>query len=178
MTSSYLRSLEIAHVLCKRYRELEEGTNSLTVPGVPGLHYLLQDRQKRLWRALLCGGEQQTHIVHCESELRRGCRDVNQSPQARPLEGIDRMLALPLRYCRPTNHFSFLSLAVSPSDPCTLGGDDAGVSPFSLRHRTCYHASHGFDLPASPEHQREKMETTTRNQFSIADLLTSRQRCP
>src|SRR6266581_7953251 len=142
------------------------------VASVPGLQRLLKDRQKRLWRALLGGSEQQAHVVHRVSELLRGRRNVNQRPQASPLEGIDRTLALPLLDCRPTRCLSSLSLAVTPCDPCTLGGDDTSVSPFSLCHRTYYHASYGFDLPASPPHQREKMETTTRNQFSIANLLT------
>src|SRR6266568_5578479 len=151
MTSSCLRSLEVAHVLREGQGELDEGTHALMMSGVPGEHRLLKDAQKRLWRALLCGGEQQAHVVHCQSELLRGCRNVNQRPQARPLKGIDRMLALPLRYCRLTIHFSFLSLAVTPGDPCTLGGDDSSVSPFSLCHRTYYHAAHGFDLPTRHE---------------------------
>jgi hypothetical protein len=86
------------------------------------------------------------------------------------------MLALPLLYCRPTSYLSFLSLAVTPGDPCTLGAEDSSVSPLSLRCRVCDQVAHGFDLSAAPPHQREKMETTTRDQFRIADLLTSRQR--
>src|SRR6266704_6151678 len=127
MTSSCLRSLEVAHVLREGQGELDEGTHALMMSGVPGEHRLLKDAQKRLWRALLCGGEQQAHVVHRQSELLRGCRNVNQRPQASPLEGIDRTLALPLLDCRPTNCLSFLSLAVSPSDPCTLGGDDTST---------------------------------------------------
>src|SRR6266699_5541726 len=118
MTSSYLRSLEVAHVLREGQGELEEGTHALMVSGVPGVHRLLKDAQKRLWRALLGGDEQQAHVVHRQSELLRGRRNVNQGPQASPLEGVDRTLALPLRYCRLTIHFSFLSLAVTPGDPC------------------------------------------------------------
>src|SRR6266581_4042832 len=143
MTSSYLRSLEVAHVLREGQGELEEGTHALMVSGVPGVHRLLKDAQKRLWRALLGGDEQQAHVVHRQSELPRGCRNVNQRPQARPLERVDRTLSLPLLYCRLSSCFSFLSLAVSPGDPRTLGGDDVGVSPFSFCHRAFYHASHG-----------------------------------
>src|SRR6266700_7084249 len=116
MTSSCLRSLEVAHVLREGQGELDEGTHALMMSGVPGEHRLLKDRQKRLWRALLGGGEQQTHVVHRQSELLRGRRNVNQRPQASPLEGVDRTLALPLLYCCLSNCFSFLSLAVSPGD--------------------------------------------------------------
>src|SRR5581483_8181580 len=96
----------------------------------------------------------------------------NQRPQARPLEGVDRTLALPLPNCRPTSYLGFLWPAVTPCDPCTLSGEDAGVSPFSLRYRICDYAAYSFDLPSAPPHQREKMKTATPDQFCIADLLT------
>src|SRR6266568_9095486 len=103
---------------------MDEGTHMLTVPCVPGLHRLLKDAQKRLWRALVRGGEQQAHVVHRQSELLRGCRNVNQRPQASPLEGVDRTLALPLLDCRLSCCMSCRSLAVTPGHPPTLGGGD------------------------------------------------------
>src|SRR6266700_6178434 len=152
-------------------------TNALMMSVVPGWHCLLKDCQKRIFQALLGGGQQQAHVVYRQSEPPRGCRQAHQWPQARPLEGIDRTLALPLLHCRPTGCLGFLSLVVSPADPSTLGGDDAGISLLSLCQRIGDNAAHGLDLSTSPPHQREKMETTTRDQFGIADLLSSRQSC-
>lgn len=87
------------------------------------------------------------------------------------------MLPLPPLDCHPSSSLSILSLAVTPGDPRTLGGEDSCVSPFPLRQRLCDHIADSVDQPAASPYQGEKMEPTSRNQFRIADLFTYPKRC-